>query len=116
LDSGGEQLHFIEITRKRCNLLQPTNAAPVTYRIRVQGALDNSQTARITGLQVDTEAGADAPVTTTLTGTLHDEAELAGVLDRLYALGLPLISVEREEPDQAAPAASREVDEPDQLT
>ena len=66
-------------------------------------------------MQVDTEAGADVPITTTLTGALRDEAELAGVLDRLYALGLPLISVEREEPDRAAPA-SREVDKPDQLT
>jgi hypothetical protein len=97
-------------------LLRPTNTEPITYRIRVQGALDNSQTARITGMQVDTEAGADVPITTMLTGALRDEAELASVLDRLYALGLPLISVEREEPDQAAPAASREVDEPDQLT
>jgi len=97
-------------------LLRPTNAEPVTYRIRVQGALDNRQTARITGLQVDTEAGEDVPITTTLTGALRDEAELADVLDRLYALGLPLISVEREEPDRVAPAASREVDEPDQLT
>jgi hypothetical protein len=97
-------------------LLRPTNAKPVTYRIRVQGALDNSQTARITGLQVDTEVEEDVSISTTLTGALHDEAELAGVLDRLYALGLPLISVEREEPDQAAPAASREVDESDQLT
>jgi hypothetical protein len=97
-------------------LLRPTNAEPVTYRIRVQGALDNRQTARITGLQVDTEAGEDVPITTTLTGALRDEAELADVLDRLYALGLPLISVEREEPDRAAPAASREVDESDQLT
>jgi hypothetical protein len=67
-------------------------------------------------MQVDTEAGEDAPTSTTLTGALRDEAELAHVLDRLNALGLPLISVEREEPDQAAPAASREVDEPDQLT
>ena len=97
-------------------MLRPTNAKPVTYRIRVQGALDNSQTARITGMQVDTEAGEDVPISTTLTGALRDEAELAGVLDRLYALGLPLISVEREDLDQAAPASSREVDEPDQLT
>ena len=100
-------------------MLRPTNTEPVTYRIRVQGALDNSQTARITGMQVDTEAGADVPITTTLTGALRDEAELASVLDRLYALGLPLISVEREEPGQSAPAgaaSSREVDEPDQLT
>jgi hypothetical protein len=97
-------------------VFRPTRVEPVTYRIRVQGALDNSQTARVTGMQIDTQAGEDAPTITTLTGALRDEAELADVLDRLYALGLPLISVEREEPDQSAPAASREVDEPDQLT
>jgi hypothetical protein len=67
-------------------------------------------------MQVDTETREDVPTSTTLTGVLRDEAELTGVLDRLYALGLPLISVEREEPDQAAPSTSREVDEPDQLT
>src|SRR5512139_698520 len=100
----------------RWNVFRPTNAEPVTYRIRVQGALDNSQTARITGMQVDTESGEDVPISTTLTGALRDEAELAGVLDRLYALGLPLISVEREEPDQTTLAASREIDEPEQLT
>ena len=100
-------------------MFRPTRVDPVTYRIRVQGALDNSQTARVTGMQIDTQAGEDAPTITTLTGALRDEAELADVLDRLYALGLPLISVEREEPDQSAPAgaaSSREVDEPDQLT
>ena len=70
-------------------------------------------------MQIDTAAGEDVPISTTLTGTLHDEAELADVLDRLYALGLPLISVEREESDQSAPAgapSSREADEPDPLT
>jgi hypothetical protein len=67
-------------------------------------------------MQIDTQAGEGVPIITILTGALRDEAELAGVLDRLYALGLPLISVERDEPDQSTPAASREVDEPDQLT
>jgi len=100
-------------------MLRPTHVEPVTYRIRVQGTLDNSQTARITGMQIDMQAGGDAPTITTLTGALPDEAELADVLDRLYALGLPLISVEREESDQSAPAgapSSREADEPDPLT
>jgi hypothetical protein len=103
-------------------MLRPTHAEPATYRIRVQGTLDNRQIARITGMQIDTQAGGDAHVITTLTGTLRDEAELTDVLDRLYALGLPLLSVEREESDQSAPAApagapsSREADEPDPLT
>ena len=91
------------------------NSEAVICKIRVQGIL-NRQTASAMGLFSDTQAGADAPPITTLTGALHDEAELEDVLDRLYALGLPLISVEREEPDRVAPAASREVDEPDQLT
>jgi len=47
---------------------------------------------------------------------LPDVAALNQLLDELVARGLPLISVERDEPDRAAPAASREVDEPDQLT
>jgi hypothetical protein len=94
------------------------NSEGVICKIRVQGILTR-QTASAMGLFSDTQAGADAPPITTLTGTLHDEAELADVLDRLYALGLPLISVEREEPDQSAPAdaaSSREGDEPNQLT
>ena len=105
--------HSITVARKRCNVLRSSHVEPATYRIRVQGTLDNRQIARITGMQIDTQAGGDAPTITTLTGTLHDEADLADVLDRLYALGLPLFSVEREESD--APS-SREVDEPDQLT
>jgi hypothetical protein len=100
-------------------VFRPSHVEPVTYRIRVQGNLDNSQTARVTGMQIDTQAGEDAPTITTLTGTLRDEAALDDVLDRLYTLGLPLISVEREESDQPAPAGaptSREDDEPDPLT
>jgi hypothetical protein len=88
------------------------NTSPIEIVIRVQGTL-NRQTAFTMGLSSNTQSETDAPPITTLTGVLPDEAELAGVLDRLYALGLPLISIEREEPDQAAPAASREVDKPD---
>ena len=92
-------------------MLRPTNAEPVTYRIQVQGALDNSQTARVTGMQIDTQAGEDAPTITTLTGVLPDEAALNHLLDELYARGLPLISIERAEVDQVAPTG-----EPDPLT
>jgi hypothetical protein len=80
-----------------------TNAETVTYRIRVQGSLDH-QTASGMGLLIDTQAGTDAPPITTLTGALPDEAALDHLLDKLYTLGLPLISVEREEADADAPA------------
>jgi hypothetical protein len=92
-----------------------SNTSPIEIVICVQGIL-NRQTAANFGLFSDTQLETDAPPTTTLTGVLPDEAALNQVLDELVARGLPLISVEREELDQAAPATSREVDEPDQLT
>jgi len=92
-----------------------SNTTPIEIVIRVQGSL-NRQTASNMGLFSDTQTGTDMPPITTLTGVLPDEAALNHLLDELYALGLPLISVEREEPDQSAPAASREDDEPDPLT
>ena len=99
-------------------MTRSTKAETVTYRIRVQGSLDR-QSASVMGLSIDTQTGADAPPITTLTGMLPDEAALDHLLDKLYTLGLPLISVEREEADQVAPpgaSTSREGDEPDQIT
>ncbi len=65
---------------------------PVTYEVKVPGHLDATWTewnGRMT-LRVEGE-GSDPPITI-LTGTL-DQAALHGLLRRLYALGLPLISV-----------------------
>jgi hypothetical protein len=102
---------------ERYSMPRSTNTEAVTYKIRVQGILDR-QTASGMDLSIDTQTDADAPPITTLTGTLPDEAALDHLLDKLYTLGLPLISVEREEADQAAStgaSASREVDEPDRV-
>ncbi len=67
---------------------------PLACRIRVQGVLDQKWSDYMGGLTIslDTESGS-YPVTT-LTGELLDQAALAGVLDHLYGLLLPLISVE----------------------
>jgi hypothetical protein len=67
---------------------------PVACQIRVQGVLDQTWSDAMGGLTIslDTERGPH-PVTT-LTGELMDQAALAGVLDRLYNLLMPLISVE----------------------
>lgn len=71
-----------------------TMDSSVGYRICVQGHLDRSWSERLGGIviQVLQETG-DAPVTV-LTGTIIDQAALAGVLDTLYSLGFPLLSVE----------------------
>lgn len=65
---------------------------PATYQIKVPGHLDanwSEWTDRMT-ITADCEEG-DQPITT-LTGTI-DQAALQGLLRRLYAFGLPLISV-----------------------
>jgi hypothetical protein len=49
-------------------------------------------------MTIKVESEGDGPPTTTLTGTV-DQAALQGLLRRLYALGLPLISVNSIEGD-----------------
>lgn len=64
---------------------------PVTYQIKVPGHLSESWSEWNGKMTILVESGADPPITT-LTGTV-DQAALQGLLRRLYALGLPLISV-----------------------
>ena len=45
------------------------------------------------GMAVEVEREDDGSSVTTLTGTVADQAALQGLLGKLYALGLPLISV-----------------------
>jgi hypothetical protein len=63
---------------------------PAIYRIQVPGELDKSWADWDWRMQIEVEDG-DPPVTT-LTGSV-DQAALHSLLRRLYALGLPLISV-----------------------
>jgi hypothetical protein len=68
---------------------QPTLDRPATYQIKVPGHVGESWSDWAGGMTITVE-GEDLPVTT-LTGTI-DQAALLGLLRRLYALGLPLIS------------------------
>jgi len=65
---------------------------PVTYQIKVPGHLDESWSEWAGGMTITVESEGDGPPVTILTGTV-DQAALQGLLRRLYALGLPLISV-----------------------
>jgi hypothetical protein len=71
-----------------------TVAAPVTYRIRVQGVLDESWSNRVGGMSICHMHAERQPPVTVLYGELADQAALAGVLNYLYELGYPLLSVE----------------------
>ena len=67
---------------------------PATYRIRVQGLLDSSWSDRLGGMAINRiEDERKLPVTM-LVGYLADQTALAGVLNALYDLRMPLLSVE----------------------
>jgi hypothetical protein len=64
----------------------------VRCTIRVAGTLEPRWSHRMGGLRVAPGA-AGGGATTELTGELLDQAALLGVLNSLYGLGLPLLSV-----------------------
>ena len=72
----------------------PSMQYPSTYRIRINGHLDTSWSDRLSGMTIITVGGKNTLETTTLEGRLLDQAALTGVINTLYDLGIPLISVE----------------------
>jgi hypothetical protein len=72
---------------------------PAIYQIQVPGYLDESLSDWVEGMTITAESGGNGSSITTLIGTVVDQAALQGLLRRLYSLGLPLISVNRVEPD-----------------
>ena len=67
---------------------------PATFRIRVQGELDESWSEQLGGMSISVTRSADCLPVSTLIGQLLDQAALAGVLNTLYEMHLPLIAVE----------------------
>jgi len=67
-----------------------------TYRIRVGRRVGCEWSERL-GMSVHVDEAGGRAVATVLTGLLPDQAALLGVLDQLYCLGAPLLSVERLE-------------------
>jgi hypothetical protein len=72
----------------------PSMAYPAMYRICVRGQLDSSWSERLGGMKVTTTGGRDTDETTMLEGQLLDQAALTGILNTLYDMQLPLVSVE----------------------
>ena len=67
---------------------------PVTYRVEVDGHLDESWSDRLAGMRITTRKRSDQTTVTTLVGRLRDQAELSGVLNSLYGLHLSILKVE----------------------
>ena len=78
-----------ESTGKRLTL-----GMPATYRINIQGSIDKRWAGRLGDMLITTrDSRSDASVTI-LVGRVRDQAELVGVLNSLYELRLPLLSLE----------------------
>jgi hypothetical protein len=71
--------------------LQP--GKPATYRISVEGALDQKWSGRLGGMQIAVKERESQKPVTTLSGQVTDQAALIGVLNTLYELHLSILSV-----------------------
>lgn len=67
--------------------------SPATYRILIKGFLDESWSERLNGMRIVNLSSVDGRPITTLYGQVRDQAELLGVLNSIYEMHLPLISL-----------------------
>ena len=68
--------------------------ASTIYRICVKGDLDESWSGQMKGLTINKALDSDDHPITSLTGSFIDQAALLGILNSLYNLCMPLVSVE----------------------
>lgn len=75
-----------------------TFETPAVYRIRVKGHIDDSLSDQLGSLIITRAFTADKHPMTILVGQLKDQAALSGVLNEIYVLHLPLLTVESLSP------------------
>jgi hypothetical protein len=66
-------------------------STPLVYQIRIKGHLDETWIGWFSPLAAANDENGEA----TLTGAVRDQAELAGVLNRIFDLNLTLLAVNR---------------------
>ncbi len=80
---------------KKSNDYSISLKTPATYRIRVQGHLDDTWSDRLGGMVLSRAFSEKKQPITILVGYLADQAALSGVLNALYDLHMPLLSAEK---------------------
>ncbi len=78
--------------------------SPATYRIEVEGFLEESWSARFAGMRIRSRKRADQSTVTSLTGRLMDQCELTGMLVGLADLHLPILNVENIDEQNGDPS------------
>ena len=66
---------------------------PARYRIKVYGAVDKRWFAYYDNMVLEKENEEEGRPLTTITGQVTDQAALLGILNLLYDMQLPLISI-----------------------
>lgn len=79
---------------ERPDLSQYTFSTPATFRLRLLGLLDASWSDELGGADIDYSCIDCNRSLTILTAHIVDQAALIGLINRLYGLGFPLLSVE----------------------
>jgi len=65
-----------------------------TYRIEIEGDLEESMFDRLGGLRISKHQREDQTMVTILIGRVRDQAELRGILNSLYEMHLPILLVD----------------------
>lgn len=71
------------------------------YEIKIEGLLTEKWSSWFAGMRLSFEQADDSPPMTVLTGFFIDQAELRGVLNKIWNLNLSLTSIRRVEPQKA---------------
>ena len=72
----------------------PTMHGPAIYEIRVRGHLQEKWADKLGGVQITATLGLGGVNETVIVGRFLDQAALAGVLNTLYELHFPVVSVD----------------------
>jgi hypothetical protein len=71
--------------------------SPATYRIVIKGYLDESWSERLSGMMIDHLSIEHGLPITKILGRVRDQSELIGVLNSIYDMHLPLLSLSLED-------------------
>lgn len=72
----------------------PTMSGPAVYRVRVCGCLDANLSGKLEGMHIENLTQNDGKIESVLEGLLLDQAALSGILNKLYDMHLPVMSVD----------------------
>ena len=76
------------------SLKHPSMEGPAIYRVRVEGNIDPKWSTRLEGMDITSSLGERGQTESILVGRLADQSALAGILNTLYELHRPVLSVE----------------------